>query len=143
MSKFSSFSARIVLFMLLMGFLVLVGVGCAGRSTAPVTGDEPVFPPHQLRPVSVAVLSPILDFDLGPVHENLMAFSGSPAQRRQLMECVWTEGVSTLAELAVPGTEMNSFVLGRSPFRATASWFAGTSDSPTGNRCRFARRKAN
>ena len=123
----SALSAGVVTGILISG---LTGglAGCAGGRDIAAGAFAP-FPPHRLRPISLAVTAPLQPVDFGPLHQSLQAWSGSGAERRRLVSCAWQTGAAGLTALAVPGTEIACFAFGRNPLPPTADWVAAATDT--------------
>lgn len=120
---------RDALIVALLTATALAGLGgCAGSGRD--CGDRPcVFPPHRLRPVSVAVTAPLQPLDLAPAHRCLADWQDGAAHRRQLMACVWATGADGLTDLTVPGTELTCLFFQRSPLPAADTWLTARADS--------------
>lgn len=91
--------------------------GLIGCASAPYHGDEGrLWPPAQMRPVTIAVAPPI---DVQSV-ERL--YTERTAAGEALARCVWQEGATLLAQQAIPGTEISTHLFGRWALGPSAGW---------------------
>ncbi|MCP4290959.1 MAG: hypothetical protein GY780_03880 [bacterium] len=117
-----------------ISWVVLLGgllwlAGCAASSHTGLENENQVFPPHSLLPLAIAMTTPLEPVIHQADHQSLQSWSSSGAQRRHLMQCVWSDGLDNLLQNMVPGTTFKSLQNQRNPLVAVGCGVETTTDT--------------